>query len=129
MLPATDQSYLTERAPGHRVSLEGGMIAVLIPSFALPAGLNLSEADLLLRLSPGYPDVAPDMWWFSPAVARKDGHTIPATDVQEHHLGRLWQRWSRHFNPGQWRAGLDSLESYTALVRKELRTAARGVAA
>jgi hypothetical protein len=64
------------------------------------------------------------MWWFAPAVCRNDGVAIPATQVSEHHLGRQWQRWSRHLAQGQWKSGVDSLESYLALVRKELVTAA-----
>jgi hypothetical protein len=129
MLPPIDQEYLQARAPGHTVSLEGGMIAIVIPSFPLPNGLTNSTADLLLRLAPGYPDVPPDMWWFAPAIQRTDGQVIPATESQEIHLGRTWQRWSRHLNPGQWRSGVDSIESYLALVRKELETAARARAA
>jgi hypothetical protein len=88
-----------------------------------------SRADLLLRLSPGYPDVPPDMWWFNPAVRRADGRPIAATESQEAYFGRTWQRWSRHLNSGQWRAGVDSIESYLALVRKELELAARALAA
>jgi len=100
------------------------MICVLIPNFPLPPGLDRQAADLLLRLAPGYPDVPPDMWWFDPAIRRKDGVEIPATQVKENHLGRQWQRWSRHFAQGQWKSGLDSVESYIALVRKELVNAA-----
>lgn len=129
MLPPTDQGYLQVRAPGCAVSLDGGMICVVIPSFPLPAGFTTASADLLLRLSPGYPDVPPDMWWFAPAICRTDGHAIQATQSQESYLGRSWQRWSRHLNPGQWRSGIDSIESYLALVRKELDTAARSHAA
>jgi hypothetical protein len=100
------------------------MICVLIPNFPLPPGLDRQSADLLLRLATGYPDIPPDMWWFAPAVCRKDGAVIPATQVRENHLSRQWQRWSRHLTQGQWKSGLDSLESYLALVRKELVTAA-----
>lgn len=129
MLPPVDQDYLQARAPGHTVSLDGGMISIVIRSFPLPSGFTIAAADLLLRLSPGYPDVAPDMWWFEPAVRRTDGQDIAATQSQEVYLGRTWQRWSRHFKPGQWRSGIDSLESYLALVRKELDAAARAHAA
>jgi len=62
------------------VSLDGGMINIVIPSFPLPSGFTHAAADLLLRLSAGYPDVAPDMWWFEPAVRRTDGQTIAATE-------------------------------------------------
>jgi len=119
VLPALDATYLT-RFPGHAVSADGGMTCILIPNFPLPPGLDHPTSDLLLRLAPGYPDVPPDMWWFHPAVGRKDGVEIPATQVRENYIGRQWQRWSRHFAQGQWKSGLDSVESYLALVRKEL---------
>lgn len=125
MLPLIDQSYLETRPQGGTILLDGGMICVVIPTFPLPTGFTQASADLLLRLSPGYPDVPPDMWWFCPAVQRTDGQVITATELTENYLGRAWQRWSRHFNPGQWRSGVDSLESYIALIRQELKTAAR----
>ena len=124
MLPANDQEYLQLSAPESTVLLDGGAICILIPSFSLPIGFTVATSNLLLRLSPGYPDVAPDMWWFEPVVRRIDGQTIPATESHENHFGRTWQRWSRHLNPGQWRPGIDAIESYLALVRKELKTAA-----
>lgn len=129
MLPSIDQEHLQARALDSTVALEGNMICVVLPEFALPCGFTVGNADLLLRLSPGYPDVAPDMWWFSPAVVRADGRAIAATEHQEVYLGRTWQRWSRHLNPGQWRSGIDSLESYLALVRKELDSAVAALAA
>ncbi|HEV2603443.1 MAG TPA: E2/UBC family protein [Microvirga sp.] len=129
MLPPVDEEYLQARAPSHTVALDGGMIAIVISAFSLPDGFTARAADLMLRLSPGYPDVAPDMWWFEPALRRSDGQAIAATDSHEVYLGRTWQRWSRHLQPGQWRSGIDSIESYLALVRKELDAAARGRAA
>ena len=124
MLPQIDLDCLAERAPGHSISSEGGMTCVVIPEFPLGVGFDRPAADLLLRLAPGYPDVAPDMWWFSPQVRRIDGATIRATETRERHLGREWQRWSRHLHPGQWRSGVDSIESYLAIVRRELASAA-----
>jgi len=129
VLPSHDQAFLDERHPNSQVSAEGKMICVVIPGLSLPAGFTQSQADLLLRLSPGYPDVAPDMWWFEPFVERTDGAKIPATQAREVYLGRTWQRWSRHFQPGQWRSGIDSLESYVSLIRSELSKAARSMAA
>lgn len=124
MLPPNDVDYLEARAPGHAVSNEAGMTCVLLPAFPLPDGLDCAHSDLLLRLSPGYPDVPPDMWWFNPPIRLRNGGEILATQVRERHLGRDWQRWSRHLSPGQWRSGVDSLESYLALVRRELDAAA-----
>ena len=125
MLPSNDAAFLQERAPNHQVQSDGGALCVLIPGLAMPGGLSVAASDLLLRLMPGYPDVAPDMWWFDPPVRRGDGAVIPATDVQEIYLGRQWQRWSRHLSPGQWRSGVDSIESYLAIVRRELDAATK----
>lgn len=120
MLPPFDSDFLKERVPDHKVVAEGGVVCVVLPDFTLPAGLNVKHADLLLRLPAGYPDAAPDMWWFSPAVTRANGATFPATEAREFHLGRDWQRWSRHLQPGQWQPGRDSIESYLSLVWREL---------
>lgn len=119
-LPQIDQAFLADRKIEHCVSVEAGMICVLLPGFKLPGGYTVAESDLLLRLSAGYPDVPPDMWWFDPPVRRADGAEIACTQVTESHLGRTWQRWSRHLQPGQWRSGIDSIESFIALVRTEL---------
>ena len=129
MLPAVDVTFLESKSLNYTVVSEAGMICVMVSQFALPSGLNTSNADLLLRLSPGYPDVPPDMWWFSPAVLRADGSCIVATELTEHYLGRNWQRWSRHLGgASQWMSGIDSLESYFALITSELRKAAQRAA-
>jgi len=119
-----DQAFLDRVAADASVEVEANMTCVVMPQFALPPGFTLAEADLLVCLSPGYPDVAPDMWWFSPAVERADRVSIPATEVRQNIVGREWQRWSRHFNGGGWLAGTDTLESYIALVRREVIKAA-----
>jgi hypothetical protein len=129
MLPPSDAQHLQIRAPDHTVTVEAGHLCVLIPNLPMPPGLGVAASDLLLRLSPGYPDIAPDMWWFDPPVKRADGREIPATQAHERHLGREWQRWSRHLQPGQWRSGVDSLESYLAIVRRELEIAGTQAAA
>ena len=126
MLPTEDREFLENRSPGFTLTVEAQMVCVVMPTFPLPVGLTHSCSDLLLRLSPGYPDVAPDMWWFDPPVLRPDGRPIAQTQVTEVHLGRMWQRWSRHLGAGHWRAGVDSLESYVALVDRELHAAVNG---
>lgn len=100
------------------------MTCVLFPGYVLPDGYDCSQSDLLLRLSAGYPDVPPDMWWFNPGLRRADGTAIPATEHTEQYLGRSWQRWSRHFTAGQWQSGVDGLENFLALVRRELERCA-----
>jgi hypothetical protein len=119
-LPRSDIAYLDERGIVHEIVPESGMLCVVMPQWPLPSGLDRGAADLLLRLCPGYPDVPPDMWWFSPAVHLANGTALPATSVMETYLGRQWQRWSRHFTNGQWQSGVDGLASYLALIRHDL---------
>jgi hypothetical protein len=124
-LPVSDEEYLVQRGIEHSATVERNMICVVLSQYRLPPGFRETHADLLLRLSSGYPDVPPDMWWFSPAICRADGSAIAATQVTEHYLGRTWQRWSRHLPAGFWRLGVDSIESFLALIRKELENSAR----
>jgi hypothetical protein len=128
-LPEYDMQYLAEREIPHKVVADGGMVCVLLSNWKLPAGLSVAQTTVLFRLAAGYPDVAPDMWWCSPAVRRADGSVIRATDLTEQYLGQSWQRWSRHFAAGQWRSGIDGLESYIALMNGEFVLAGRGRAA
>lgn len=128
-LPPDDTKYLASRAEECTIHPESGLTCIVLHDFPLPPGYQSAKADLLLRLSAGYPDVAPDMWWFDPPVLRADGAEIPQTNVIEVYLGRSWQRWSRHLQSGQWQSGVDSVESFLALVRSELfRHAAKIVA-
>lgn len=119
-LPQAEITYLAARGQPYTVSEEANITCVVLHGFPLPVGCTQERADLLLRLNPGYPDVPPDMWWFDPPVHAKDGRTIEATQSVERHLGREWQRWSRHLNNGQWQCGIDSLESFIALIQREV---------
>lgn len=127
-LPEPDAEFLTRRGLTHTITVEGSMTCLVLEDWEIPQGLNLTAADLLIRFQPGYPDLPPDMWWFSPALTLANGGVIPATQVTETHLGRTWQRWSRHFQPGQWRSGIDGLESYVALIDRELGRCAASAA-
>jgi hypothetical protein len=104
----------------YRTELEGGMTCVVLQGFRLRHGFNLASTDMLLRLPPGFPDAAPDMFWCDPPVRRSDGAILPQSDLPEHYLGRQWQRFSRHLNPGEWRPGVDSIDSFIVLIRKTL---------
>jgi hypothetical protein len=119
-LPQVDLVHLRERGGEFEITSDANMVCVIIRGYGLPPGYDRSKSDLLLRLSAGYPDLPPDMWWFDPPLRLATGKVIEATDLTEHFLGRSWQRWSRHFSPGQWRSGIDCLETFLALVRKEL---------
>src|SRR5258708_24899269 len=75
-LPQSDITCLEERGVQYSVATEANMICVVIPGYVLPPGYGRAQADLLLRLSPGFPDVPPDMWWFDPAIRLADGRVV-----------------------------------------------------
>ena len=122
LLRLDDQAYLDEHFVW-AATVEGGMVCVTIVNYALAAGLTPAASTLLVRLPSGFPDVAPDMFWFSEPVTRSDGSVIPATDVNEPHVARTWQRWSRHI-AAQWRPGTDDLRTYMAYIRSCIQQAA-----
>lgn len=114
-----DVDYLQRRGLQYQVCEESGLICVVLHGWSLPLGFDHKHVDVLIRLSVGYPDVAPDMWWVDPPLRRTDGVEIPATQQMEAYLGRQWQRWSRHLSGGQWLSGVDRLEAYVAQIARE----------
>jgi len=128
MLPPNDRAYLEGKGYAFDEVVEGGMLCVVVRSYPLPNGYQPDVTDLLLRLPPGYPDVAPDMFWCNPPVKLISTGTYPqAADLMEQHLGRTWQRFSRHLAPGVWRSGTDHLDSYLSLIRRNLDQTAKGL--
>lgn len=123
-LPDLDAQFLHREQIAYRTFEEGSMLNVELLEFPLPAGLSAGRANVLIRLSANYPDVAPDMWWVIPHLTTAQGSEIAATQVTETFDGRPWQRWSRHLDAGAWRPGIDSLESYFRLLHTELAAAA-----
>lgn len=123
-----DVNFLQERDFRYELTEESGVQCLVMIDWALPIGYSQSHSDLLIRLPAGYPDIAPDMWWFSPAITRPDGIAIDATQVSENYLGRTWQRWSRHLGPNQWATGIDDLRSFHSLVWREVCKAVKVVA-
>jgi hypothetical protein len=121
-----DRAYFREKGYEIEEKAEGGMICVVIKNYRLPAGYQAVVTDLLLRLPGGFPDASPDMFWCSPPVRFADGSLPPAADVTENHLGRPWQRFSRHLAAGTWRPGIDSLGTYVALIQRHLTMSVGG---
>lgn len=111
-----DAEYLDARGLHWETLREGNALWLLVHSWPVPSGYNVSEVSVALRLT-GYPSGALDMAWFSPALARTDGVPIRATSARTVIDGRSWQRWSRHRtaqNP--WRPGVDGIPTHLALV-------------
>jgi hypothetical protein len=129
MLPERDIRYLADRGLRYEISSDQGMTCLVVKEWPLPAGLGPGQVDLMLRLAPGYPDIPPDMWWFSPSITCHNGRPIQGTQVTEMYLGRTWQRWSRHLPTGVWRSGVDGLESFFAVIRADVAVCVAGAPA
>ena len=130
-LPQEDLNYLDAKEIVFEECVDGKQKGVIIRSWLLPDEMYDAErADVLILIPNGYPDVRPDMFHLTPWVKLRNGNRYPkAADQPVAFNGGNWQRWSRHLDAGQWRSGVDCLQSYLALVQKELRAAAPAVAA
>lgn len=91
---------------------------VLLHEFPTHPGYNVPLVSVAIRLETGYPNTALDMAYFHPALSRKDGHPIRATNVNQSLDGKVWQRWSRHRTPqNPWIVGQDNLGTHILLVQ------------
>lgn len=105
-----------------------GCTWVVLKRLRLPEGYNREVADVLIQLPDVFPDAAPDMFWTDPVLTLGDGGRRPdGTDLDECHLERVWQRWSRHVR-GHWRPGIDTIRSYVAYIRRCLAEPVRAAA-
>ena len=78
---------------------------------------------VLIQLPPGYPDVAPDMFYLMPWVKLRNGGRYPsAANVAQSFAGQTWQRWSRHNS--EWRPGIDGIWTMIKRVEDALEKAA-----
>jgi len=92
-----------------------GWCFLVISDYELPAGFDPGRVELLVKLPPGFPDAAPDMFWVHPAV-RTPGGTIPRATSSERLLGKDWQRFSWHLSPGAWKPGGSDLRDFLRCV-------------
>ena len=115
-LLAQDEKFLKEY--GHPwETIADGSQWVLIHEFPTYEGYNHPRVTAAIRMETGYPNAELHMVYFFPALARKDGNTIGATQSKQAIDGKTYQRWSRHRtaqNP--WRAGVDGLDTHVFLI-------------
>ena len=107
---------------------EGDLLNLIIFDYELPTGYELTVVDLLIRLPGGFPDAAPDMFWFDPPVRYPGGAEPPGATERGDFAGRTWQRWSRHLSGAEWRPGIDNLQTYLRFIRTNLQDAVPAVA-
>jgi len=103
----------SERAVMHTGA--GGWRFLVISDFEVPAGFEPNRVELLVKLPPGFPDAAPDMFWVHPAVRTPTGD-VPRATTNERLLGKNWQRFSWHLAAGAWKPGVSELRDFLRCV-------------
>lgn len=114
-----DEAYLNKTYPQWETLQSGNTGWILLHEFKLPSGYNIEETTVAFMIPPSYPTVEFDMMYFYPALQRIDGKGIGALEPQALD-GKTFQRWSRHRNPGEWRPGIDNLETHVLSVQSWL---------
>ena len=90
---------------------------VLSHDFPTPPGYNHPKATAAIRIETGYPATELNMVYFFPALSRRDGKPIRATEAPQPLDGQTYQRWSRHRtaqNP--WKVGQDHIGTHVFLI-------------
>lgn len=126
-LPTRDVKFLNERGLNWSLHADpNGAACVIVQGFNVAAGgFSPATTELMIRIPAQYPMTPLDMWYCDPPIRlAATGQCAVASEVMEDHLGRRWQRFSRHLNGG-WRPGTDGLRSFFALIQRELQGVGR----
>ena len=123
-LPSGEREYLESKGIVFQEIIDGSHKGVILPGFRLPSNkYDVHQAEVLIVLPPGYPDVPPDMFYLQPWVKLEANNRYPtAADQAFRFNGVSWQRWSRHNN--EWRPGTDGIWTMLKRVEHALEVAA-----
>jgi hypothetical protein len=121
LLPESDVDYLVAKRWSFDVAQVGGEIHLDLHKFQLPPVYTPDTVTLRIVLPAGYPNGSPDMFWTLPWVKLRSTGADPLNaSYPQPFPDATWQRWSRHFDPEKWRAGIDGLRTYLGSIRQEL---------
>lgn len=135
-LPEEDQDFLIQKALPHRLREEkvGAELrrGVEFSAFDVPPNLARREngvlvpggqVRLLVLIPVGYAKVKLDSWYVAPGLFHLSGQHVDRANSDTTLFGETWQFWSRHLNEGEWRNGIDGLETYLQYIRAGLKAA------
>ncbi|ODA68965.1 hypothetical protein A7A08_00799 [Methyloligella halotolerans] len=115
-----DREFLNEYGLPWEAITDGSQW-VLVHEFPTHEGYNHPKVTAAIRMETAYPNAELNMVYFYPALTRKDGRGIGATQATQTIDGKVYQRWSRHRtaqNP--WKVGRDYLGTHIILVEEWL---------
>lgn len=88
---------------------------LIIYDYPIPEGYNVQKATVALQITSSYPAAQIDMAHFHPPLQKNNGKGISCST--NHTIdGKMFQQWSRHRNPGEWKPGIDCLATHLSLV-------------
>jgi hypothetical protein len=116
-----DEAYLKEKGWDHQLHADGEGGGLIIKGFRLATGkYDHDVVDLLICIPKGYNNAKLDNFYVDPALRLKATGQYPqAAEVFESHVGRQWQRFSRHMEV--WRPGIDMLKNFIVHACRELQ--------
>jgi hypothetical protein len=118
-LPAEDVEFLENKGLPWETLSENRLQWLIIHDYPIPEGYNVQAAQIALQIAPNYPVAQIDMAYFYPHLAKRNGRGIYALSQQNIDC-KIFQRWSRHRKPGEWRPGLDNISTHLILVENWL---------
>ncbi len=126
ILPSKDRAYLDSKGYAYRELNDGAQNGLIIDKFPVLPGnkFTVGESSLLIILPQGYPDVPPDMFYFSPEIKFSANNGFPdRANTVANHFQLKWQCWSRHAPANEWQIGVDGIHSYLQRVFTALKIA------
>ncbi|MEK6289216.1 MAG: E2/UBC family protein [Acidobacteriota bacterium] len=122
-LPEDDETYLNSKGYAWRLLSDGNGACLVISNFAVSTALfDSAQTELMIRIPAQYNIAGLDMFYVAPEIKlRSTGEYPEAASTFEDHCGQRWQRFSRHLTTTPWRAGVDGLPMFLALIQKELQ--------
>lgn len=121
-LPESDENYLNIKGYKWRLIPDGNGACLVISDYGLSTVLfDRAQTDLMIRIPAQYNIAGLDMFYVAPEIKLKGTDAYPdRAGTFEDHCERCWQRFSRHLTT-PWRAGVDGLPMFLALIQKELQ--------
>lgn len=109
LLPEIDIEYLNGKGYDYDIVASPSCLYLILKGIDIPEIYSERNADIMIQIPAGYPNAQLDMFWTYPELKYVNGTYPQATEHRENHVGRNWQRWSRH---APWRAGVDNLKTF-----------------
>lgn len=117
-----DESFLSTLGRPWETIRDSNSNWLLMHNFPVPNGYNTETVIAAIQIPAGYPDSQLDMVYFYPALSRKDGKPIRATEANIMIRGMSYQRWSRHLtSTNPWRPGIDNINTFYYYIENWLK--------